>query len=169
MKKIYLSASAAILILILCGCASMQPSEEAITRSAAEKWFRALEDGDIDTVLSMLDDEIVWQNIPRARGLSEVIPWLGTYRGRDEVIRSFKIWGENVNVNSFEVEKILVQGNEVLGLCHEIATIKKTGIPAEIFFIQYFTVENGKVLKWRSFWDPCPYITAFRGKEVEYL
>ncbi|MDH3327888.1 MAG: nuclear transport factor 2 family protein [Desulfobulbaceae bacterium] len=169
MKTFFISVSSAILLSILCGCASIHHGEEATTRSVAERWFKAIEDGDVDTALNMLDDKIVWQNIPKAKGLSDIIPWLGTYRGREEVIKSFRIWGENSDVNSFKVEKILVQGNEVIGLCHEIATIKETGIRAEIFFIQYFTVENEKLVQWRSFWDPCPYISAFRGQEVEYL
>jgi len=134
-----------------------------MTRRVAEKWFAALKAGDGEQALSCLDDDIVWINNPGEKGLSDIIPWLGEYRGRQAVIDSFVVWGRASAVQEFELLELVVESDEVFAVVHEVATIKATGLNYDIEFIQRFRVANEKIVFWKSYWDTVRGIVPFRG------
>jgi len=61
--------------------ASPQPSNPADTREIATSWFRNLEQGKFDDALKLVDPDVIWDNIPPVPGVSDLAPWLGSYRG----------------------------------------------------------------------------------------
>jgi uncharacterized protein len=141
---------------------AMQPDVE-MTRRVAERWFSALKAGNGEQALSCLDENIVWINNPGEKGLSDIVPWLGEYHGLQAVIGSFVIWGRLSAVQLFELRELVINGDEVFAVVHEVATIKATGLNYDIEFIQRFRVANEKIVFWKSYWDTVKGIIPFRG------
>ncbi len=54
-------------------------------------------------------------------------------------------------------------GENAAGVIHERTRVKSTGLEFEIEFIQWLTVGNGKIVRWKSYTDPSPIIKATRG------
>jgi len=133
------------------------------TRSVAEQWFRALRSGHGEEALSCLDKDVVWINNPPEAGLSDIIPWLGEYRGIEAVRKTFAVWAERAEVRSFELRKLVIDGDEALGVVHEVAEVKATALCYDIEFIQRFRVGDSKIVFWTSYWDTVKGIVPFRG------
>lgn len=138
-------------------------STPEMTRSIAEKWFGALKAGKGEEALSCLDQNIVWINNPPEKGLSDIIPWLGEYHGFQAVLGTFVIWGQLSQVRNFELRELVINGDEVFAVVHEVAEIKATGLCYDIEFIQRFRVSDGKIVFWKSYWDTVKGIIPFRG------
>lgn len=134
------------------------------TRRVAEKWFEALPKGDVETIISCLDPDVEWINYRVWPGLKKLMPWIGTYRGIDQVLATFKIFLDLVEVEKEEVVRLIVDGEEAAGVIHEISLVKETGMRFEIEFIQWLTVRNGKIVRWKSYTDCTPILVAMWGK-----
>lgn len=125
-------------------------------------WFDALARGDGQAALNILDENVVWVNTSPEQGLSDIIPWLGEYHGRDAVAETFVIWAELSEVKDFEVRRLFVDGDEAVAVVHEVALVKPTGLHYDIEFIQRLGIENGRIVRWTSYWDTAKGIVAFR-------
>jgi ankyrin repeat protein/ketosteroid isomerase-like protein/muconolactone delta-isomerase len=136
---------------------------EHTTRHIAMQWFDALKRGDGQAALACLDEDVHWVNNPGVKGLSDIIPWLGDFHGLNAVIKSFEIWGQLSSVVSFDLVKLVIDGDEVFAVVHEVATIKATGLNYDIEFIQRFRVAHDKIVEWKSYWDTVQGIVPFRG------
>src|SRR4051812_49187662 len=67
-------------------------SEEE-TRAVVSRWFGALDAGDVDAAMACLADNVRWINSPGEEGepggipgLSAIIPWLGDFSKKADVI-----------------------------------------------------------------------------------
>lgn len=139
----------------------MSDQEQATFRTVTS-WFDALAAHDPAKALAILSDDILWINGPGVKGLSDIIPWLGIFQGLDEVKASFKIWAELSTVEIFELRDIFCKGGEALAIVREKALIKPTGKHYDFEFIQRFTVKDGRIIRWQSYWDTVQGIVAFR-------
>ncbi len=141
----------------------MNQSGENDVRATAEAWFSALQRGDGASALALLDEHVVWSNTIPEPGLSDIVPWLGRYDGRDAVAGTFAIWAELSKVESFAVRGLFLAGDEALAIVHERALVKSTGLHYDIEFVQRLKVANGHIVAWTSYWDTSKGIVAFRG------
>lgn len=135
----------------------------SMTQAVVGRWFGALARGDNQAALNCLADGIVWINGPGIAGLSDIVPWLGEFHGREAVEASFVVWGQLSAVKHFEIRKLVIEGDEALAIVHEVATIKATGLDYDIEFIQRITVANDRIVAWKSYWDTARGIVPFRG------
>jgi ketosteroid isomerase-like protein len=133
---------------------------EQSTREVAQQWFDALTSGNGEAAMACLADDIEWINYRIAPGLNDIMPWIGTYRGKDKVAETFQIFLGLVEVKVEELVKMVVDGEEAAGVIHEISLVKETGREFEIEFIQWLTIRNGKIVRWKSYTDPSPIIEA---------
>jgi ketosteroid isomerase-like protein len=53
-----------------------------------------------------------------------------------------------------------------MGVLHERSTVKRTGMAFEIEFVQWLTVRDGKIVRWKSFTDPSQILRAIKGEAV---
>lgn len=136
---------------------------EQITREIAQQWFDALTQGDADTLFSLLAEDVEWINYEVVPGMNDIMPWIGTYHGVKQVAKSFEIFTGLVDVQLEELVKVIVNGEEAAGVIHECSVVKATGLEFEIEFVQWLTVRNGKIVRWKSYTDPSPIIVALRG------
>ena len=65
------------------------------TRQVAEAWFSSLEQNRLQDAQALLDEKVVWENIPSTPRVSDLAPWLGTYRGVPAVMKSIEVWAQH--------------------------------------------------------------------------
>ncbi|MFQ4142637.1 ankyrin repeat domain-containing protein [Chlorogloeopsis sp. ULAP02] len=133
------------------------------TQKIAEKWFQALDRADYETAMSCLADDIEWINLQPVKGVSDIIPWIGTSHGVAEVTQSFQARDRIADVKVFKPVDLVVQGDQAFGTVHDITTVKATGLTFDITFATWMQIQNGKIVKWKSYCDPSPIIAALRG------
>lgn len=134
------------------------------TREVAETWFQALTSGDINRAVACLADDVEWINYKPVPGLNDIMPWIGTYHGVQEVMDSFRVFTSVVEVKREELVRLAVDGEEAAGVIYELSTVKETGLDFEIEFVQWLTIRGGKIVRWKSYTDPSPIIAAMRGQ-----
>ncbi|MDZ4876053.1 MAG: hypothetical protein CLLPBCKN_005473 [Chroococcidiopsis cubana SAG 39.79] len=133
------------------------------TQKVAEKWFNALDLADYETAMSCLADDIEWINLQPVKGVSDIIPWIGTSHGVAEVTKSFQVRDRIAEVKVFKPVELVVQGDRAFGTVHDMTTIKATGLTFDITFATWMQIQDGKIVKWKSYCDPSPIVAAFRG------
>ncbi|MGC0313077.1 ankyrin repeat domain-containing protein [Kitasatospora acidiphila] len=144
----------------------MTESEQtAQTRAVAERWFTALTSGDFPTALDCLAEDVEWINYAPVPGYNDDMAWIGTVRGRQGVLDSLGVFTGVAQVDKEELVRISVDGEFAAGVIQEQSTIKATGLPFEIEFVQWLTVRDGKIVRWKSYTDPSQIIRAIRGDD----
>ena len=136
---------------------------DASTKAVAEAWFDGLDRADYASALGLLHPEIVWINVPPIPDVSDIIPWIGTAKGLDEVTQKFTRRDGVCEVKEFKSVGMVCEGNTAVGLTRDKATIIKTNITFEIVFASWMTIEDGKIVRWKSYCDTAPIIAAFKG------
>lgn len=144
-------------------------SEEA-TRAVVTRWFDSLDSGDVDTAMACLDDNVRWINSPANTGkpggipgLSEIIPWLGDFSTKEEVIATFGPWAERQETVKYERLNMIFKDDQAMVLVHEAARIKATGLIYDIEFVQRIQVAGDVIVMLRAYWDTSQAVAAFRG------
>ena len=135
----------------------------ASTKAVAEAWFDGLDRADYASALALLHPEIVWINVPLIQDGSDIIPWIGTAKGLDEVTQQFTRRDGISEVKESKSVGMVCEGNTAVGLVRDKATIIKTNITFEIVFASWMTIEDGKIVRWKSYCDAAPIIAAFKG------
>jgi ketosteroid isomerase-like protein len=143
---------------------------EEATKAVVSRWFGALDAGDVDAAMACLDDNIRWINSPAAEGkqggipgLSAIIPWLGDFSNKADVMATFKPWAELCEPIQYEHLNMMFNDDQALVLVHEAARIKATGLVYDIEFVQRLQVAGDVVVMLRAYWDTSQAIAAFRG------
>jgi ketosteroid isomerase-like protein len=129
------------------------PSRPAI--EIARSSYEAFARDDLDGVLADLDDDIEWQ---QAQGL----PHGGVYRGIAEVRRNIfdpldRDWWDEFTATPVE---FLDAGDEIVVLGRYRGVAKDTGNALDVPFVHVWTVEGGKVTRFRQFLDTAGWNAA---------
>jgi ketosteroid isomerase-like protein len=144
-------------------------SEEA-TRAVVSRWFGALDAGDVNAAMACLADNVRWINSPAEEGrpggipgLSAIIPWLGDFSTKADVIATFGPWGERQETVQYERLNMMFSGDQALVLVHEAARIRATGLVYDVEFVQRIQVAGDLIVMLRAYWDTSQAVAAFRG------
>jgi ankyrin repeat protein/ketosteroid isomerase-like protein len=137
--------------------------DSGVTRAVAERWFTALVSGDFPTALDCLADDVEWINYAPVPGYNDDMAWIGTMHGRQAVADSLGVFTGLVEVNKEELVRLSVDGENAAGVMHEESVVKATGLSFEIEFIQWLTIRDGKIIRWKSYTDPSEIVRALRG------
>lgn len=144
-------------------------SEEA-TRAVVSRWFGALDAGNVDAAMACLADNVRWINSPAETGkpggipgLSAIIPWLGDFSTKAEVIATFGPWGERQETVRYERLDMMFKDDQALVLVHEAARIRATGLVYDVEFVQRIQVAGDVIVMLRAYWDTSQAVAAFRG------
>jgi len=133
------------------------------TLSVAKKWFAGMTAGDPDSAFSVLDENVEWINYKIVPGYNDVMPWIGTVYGIEEVKKTGVSFLELVDVQSEKLVELIVEGENAMGIIQECSLVKKTGMMFEIEFVQWLKVRDGKIVRWKSYTDPSEIIRALKG------
>ena len=153
------------------GGSDLQPSHAsspADTRAVATRWFSSMQAGDLDEAFKLLDSDVIWDNVPPIAHVSDIAPWLGSYRGVPAVIRSFEVFTAHSKTLSFQlIGELMVDGDRAMGIVHEHAQCLANGNEYDLYASTCLRVRAGKIAEWRVFSDISPLISAYRNLESD--
>lgn len=113
--------------------------------------------GDIPALLDLLSPDVSWE-LPAIEGVSTS----GKRKGRDQVSQFFAELAANEDVQSFEPSEFVAQGNTVVSLGHYTFLVKATGRTYSSAWAHVFTVDDGKVTRFRELMDTAAIEKAFQ-------
>ncbi len=139
--------------------------DEEVARQVAETWYNAPITGETEKAFNCLADDIEWINIQPVKGFSDILPWIGTKKGSNNVGKAFEIYMNLVDVTDFKLLGLIIQGDQAIGVTKEAGLVKATGCAFEVDFASWMQIDTsrGKIARWKAFWDPSPAVVAFRG------
>ncbi len=129
-------------------------SEENL--NIARQAYDAFNRGDIDTVLSIMDPNIEWQE-PDVEGL----PDRGTHHGPEAVANNvFGSLVEHWDGFRVEAEEFLDAGDRVIVLGRFRGTGKATGRTLDAPYAHVWTLRDGRWVNFRDYMDTATFVQA---------
>lgn len=132
-------------------------SEQEHIRTVKEA-YSSFKNGDIESLLEALTDDVEWIT----PGPPDIMPVAGKRRGRKQVAQFFTTLEELEDVQSFEVEEVLAQGDKVVAMIKYRARVKATGKPVEADLVHVFSFDQGKVKRFREYFDTAAVLDAYQ-------
>ncbi|HEX5110783.1 MAG TPA: nuclear transport factor 2 family protein [Vicinamibacterales bacterium] len=124
--------------------------------------YEAFGRGDIETLLSLLDENIEW----RTPGPPD-LPTAGVRRGRQEVGAFFAVLNQTFDIQRFEPQTFLTGGDRVVVLGTDTALVKATGkLLVDEPWAHVFTVKDGRIVGFQEYLDTGTFVTEFRAAQM---
>ena len=143
MKKVVSKTVGVILLaLSLTTMSANAQTNNSKEVEVVNKMFQAFGTGNMEALKLTLSDTSVWVYYG-----SDLIPYSGTYKGKEEVVRFIGNIVSSVDILDFKVEQIISNGKTVVVLSSEKQKIKKNSKILEQNWVQVYTVENGLITK----------------------
>ncbi len=111
-----------------------------------------------EPLLPALADDVEWW----VAGPPNILPWAGTFRGRDAVERWFTELNELMDYRSFEATEFFADGDTVVVVHQASGVAKPTGAAFETEIVRIWTVRDGEVSRVGSYYDRHAYVAALR-------
>ncbi len=123
----------------------------------AKKAYAAFGSGDMETLLGLFADDIVWTT-PSAEGM----PFGGVSRGRDQVAAFFQALVEAEDIQDFTQEDFIAQDDKVVVLGRSKAGVRATGRTIEMGYVHVLTVSGGQVQRFVEYFDTAAAVQGYR-------
>ncbi|MEV0071644.1 MULTISPECIES: nuclear transport factor 2 family protein [unclassified Amycolatopsis] len=129
------------------------------TRTTVEKFYERVGAGDIAGVVALLADDFHW-DIP---GDTETVPWLGKRNTPEAVQEFFAHMGNHVDRKSFDIDRIVVEGEDAVALGRASVLVRATGKLMDTLFAVHVVVgEDGRIRRFVMFEDSWHVSAAMR-------
>lgn len=123
-----------------------------------EEIYAAFGRGDVEFILNALADKFDWYLPQEGK-----IPWSGRRKTREEVSQFFTEIVSNADVELFEPQQFVAQGDQVVVFGRERVRLKATGRAYDTDWAHKWTIRDGKVAGWREYSDTAAVIEAMKG------
>lgn len=117
-----------------------------------ETLFDAFSRGDIASVLASLADDVDWEAPVTEQARS--LPWAGRRRGREQVVDYFRVFAATSEVHPMEDTTFTAAGDRVVVEGRNRNKARATGRPYEHRWVMVFTITDGRVSRFRHYYDP---------------
>jgi hypothetical protein len=118
--------------------------------------YAAFGRGDLPGLLALLSSDVEWQHPEVAN-----VPWAGSFRGTDKVAGFFAAVAKAADIESFEPQHFIAQGDRVVVLGRERVRVKSTGRSYETEWAHAYVLRDGKVTQFREYTDTARVAAAF--------
>jgi uncharacterized protein len=131
-------------------------SEQENTK-LVQQAYENFKSGDIQSVLDLLADDIEWE-LPNI----ENVPFSGKRRGREQAGEFFRSLADSQEVQHFEPEEFIAQGDKVVALGHYGWRVHATTREFESDWAHVFTIRGDKIVKFHEYTDTAAVASAHR-------
>lgn len=118
--------------------------------------YLAYRDRNFDALRNCLAEDVKWFAI----GPPDVIPTAGTRYGRDQVEQYFVTLDDIEGIESFEAKEFILEGDKVVAMGDLERRVDSKGRVLQSPWVHVYTVRNGKITDFRSFYDTAAAVTA---------
>lgn len=129
----------------------------ASNAQAIDTIYASFATGDLEGVLSVMDDSVVWLH----PGTKAEIPFAGEFKGPEGVREFFSIAFSSIDVVEQDVFSTVSEGDQVLVLGRERMRVKATGKEYDSNWIHAYTLRDGKVVRFEEYIDTAQLKDAF--------
>jgi uncharacterized protein len=107
---------------------------------------------DAESVLDLFADNAMLHGPTSS---TKILPWGGTYNGRQGIEKFFKRLGEGLDIEQFDIIDFIVEREKVVVLGFIGGKARMTQKPFETYFAHIIRVDrnNGKIVEFRVFND----------------
>ena len=111
--------------------------------------YAAFGQGDIEACYARMAPDIDWCSV------GDPVHWpaFGERHGIEEVKGYFKVLADELEFKDFQVHDICACGHKVVAEGLSRVNFKRGGLPADAEWVHIFTVEDGKISRFREFMD----------------
>jgi ketosteroid isomerase-like protein len=153
-------ALVAITLAASSGCshpsaASGQGQVEA-NQKLIQQTYAAFERGDVDTIVSLVDDSVVWL-VPGP----SIIPFAGRFEGKEGVRRFFRAAVDTLDVLDQKTIESFAEGDRVLVTGYEHMRVRATGKEFTTRWMHSYRLRNGKIIAFEEFVDTAAQAEGF--------
>lgn len=137
----------------------MDPVSQA-TFDTAMAFMGAMGSGDMEGMVSLIHDEMVWLN-----GGDKTVPWIGPWTGKEEILAFLQTFGSNWQTTKWENEDVFARG-DTLAVFGQMNG-KMTGSGADVGEFTFglrVKVKDGKIILWNWLEDSFAVSNAYHGK-----
>jgi hypothetical protein len=113
--------------------------------------FAAFGRGDIGYVINAHSDDVVSES-PVSR--TSTVPWAGTRAGRRELAEYFETMATHLRPEAFQDVVFTASGDRVVVEGTNAGSVVETGERYEHDWVMVFTIHDGKVIRFRHYYDP---------------
>jgi ketosteroid isomerase-like protein len=103
----------------------------------AKEGYEAFSRGDMAKFMSLCGDNIEWV-------YHRSVPWAGTFRGRDEVMRFFGVLAGAVEIRAFGPDEFVAGEGDVAVAGRTSAQIRPSGATFENRWAHFIKIRDGK-------------------------
>ncbi|WP_192805220.1 nuclear transport factor 2 family protein [Noviherbaspirillum aerium] len=112
---------------------------------------------DIEGLMQNFADDIEWIGVE-----SEYLPFSGTYRGKQEVMRYFGMLAQSQEAMQFEPREFIAENDKVVVCGDSQWLVRATGRSYTNPWVHVFTIRDGKVARFQQFNDTAAAERAYR-------
>ena len=123
---------------------------------AIQDVYAAFGRGDVAFIVGQLTDDIRW-----VTHFDPIVPWAGDYSGKDRVPRFFDAIFKSVDVQAFEPQEWIAQGDSVASVGEFGCRVRATGKDVRTRWVFLWKFRDGKICSYEQFHDPA-LAAAFR-------
>ncbi len=138
-------------------------NEQENVQIVRQQFFEALGKGDLSSVLNAMAEDVDWQS-PVTRIERGEVSWAKPRHSRNEVAAFFKELFEKVQPERLEPLVFTAQGDWVVVEGKNRGIAKSTGRTYEHDWVMLFTMHDGKITRFRHYYDTVDVLAAFRKK-----
>ena len=117
---------------------------------------------DTPSLLEYLTSDIKWFAI----GPPRIIPTAGTRYGRNQVAQYFSILSATEDLQNFQAEEFIAEGDTVISIGTLKTRLKETGKLLQTPWVHVFNFHKGKISEFRSFYDTDAVVEAHLNEQV---
>ena len=132
----------------------VEESNEQIVRDIYAAYLRA----DLDAVLNTCSEDTEWL----AFGPANYLPYAGRHCGREQVARYFAILDDKEESDHLVPQVFVAKEDRVIVFGNYRARINANGRRFETDFVHVFTLRDGKITRFRDFYDTAAVVEAYR-------
>ena len=138
-------------------------TQEEKNLGAVKQMFTAFDQGNIPAGLDTYAADVDFQS-PATKTMQPEMPWSKPRHSRQEVASFFKELAESANPGKMETIWFTAQDDRVAVEGRNSGTAKSTGRSYEHDWIMVFTLRNGKIVRYRHYYDTADIAGAFRSQ-----
>jgi ketosteroid isomerase-like protein len=126
------------------------------TAETVQEFFTLFGSGDRPGMLALFaaDAEVVVAGSP-------TVPWVGRHSTSEAIDAMFSAFAEKVKTVLFDIDRILVDGDNAIVLGNFAHEVPATGKTFRSAFALHIVVGEGKILRYEMFEDSCGAAAAF--------